>query len=497
MKSYIGKRGYILIKKEWPQSLINSIKQELTVKPFTGQDYGEQEDPFPVYSENSQKLYIPKYFGLEKFGQPDEIRVPPGENINLNFSGSLRQHQIEPIDACLNGFSTKGGGILSLPCGEGKTACACYLISHMKKKTFVLVHKEFLLNQWIERISGSDGSHAFLPGARIGRIQGKIIDIEDKDIVIGMIQSISMKEYPLDLFDSFGLVILDESHRCPSREFSKALAKINCPYMLGLSATPNRKDGLTKVLKWFIGDILFMRKGKSASNSIVERYVYDCGDEVYAQELTGYYGKLNTAGMINNIAFYMPRTLLIIKKVIECVQQERQILILSDRKEMLKDLENLCNENSISNGYYVGGMKQASLEESSKKTVILATFQMAAEGLDISTIDTIVLGTPKTDIEQAVGRIRPKVGVIAKNPPLVIDIVDDFSMFSRQADKRYSFYKKKNYQIDTYRVSRDSKTITKISSWEPEEEDEEEKPKKKLVKAPEVPVLKKFAFTKN
>jgi len=279
--------------------------------------------------------------------------------------------------------------------------------------------------------------------------------------------------------------------------FSKALAKINCPYMLGLSATPNRKDGLTKVLKWFIGDILFMRKGKSASNSIVERYVYDCGDEVYAQELTGYYGKLNTAGMINNIAFYMPRTLFIIKKVIECVQQERQILILSDRKEMLKDLENLCNENSISNGYYVGGMKQASLEESSKKTVILATFQMAAEGLDISTIDTIVLGTPKTDIEQAVGRIRPKVGVIAKNPPLVIDIVDDFSMFSRQADKRYSFYKKKNYQIDTYRVSRDSKTITKISSWEPEEEDEEEKPKKKQVKAPEVTLLKKFAFTKN
>ena len=110
-------------------------------------------------------MYIPKYYGIEKLGNADEIRVPPGDNINLTFSGNLRQHQEEPIAACLNAFQTVGGGILSLPCGEGKTACACYLISQMKKKTFVLVHKEFLLNQWIERISGSDGSHAFLPGA--------------------------------------------------------------------------------------------------------------------------------------------------------------------------------------------------------------------------------------------------------------------------------------------------------------------------------------------
>jgi len=488
MKSYIGKRGYILIKKEWPITTLNNIKQELTVKPYTCPDFGEQEDPFPVYSENSQKMYIPKYYGLEKFGKPDEIRVPPGDDINLTFSGQLRQHQEEPIAACLNSFQSTGGGILSLPCGEGKTACACYLISKMKKKTFVLVHKEFLLNQWIERISGSDGSHAFLPGARIGRIQGKIIDIEDKDIVIGMIQSISMKEYPLDLFDSFGFVILDESHRCPSREFSKALAKINSTYMLGLSATPNRKDGLTKVLKWFIGDIIFQRKGKSAVNSIVERYVYDCGDEAYAAELSGYMGKVNTAGMINNVALYMPRTEFIVKKVLECVEEERQILILSDRKDMLKDIWTLVEQKGVSSGYYIGGMKQDKLEESSKKTVILATFQMAAEGLDISTIDTIILGTPKTDIEQAVGRIRPKVGVIPKNPPLVIDIVDDFSLFARQAEKRNSFYRKKNYFIETFRVSRDGNTIVKTDIWEPNDEEEP----KKVAKS--VPIVKKFAF---
>jgi superfamily II DNA or RNA helicase len=459
MKSYIGKRGYVLIKKNWDQSVLNQIKKELLVQPFQCGDYGEPDEPFPIFSENSQKIYIPKYYGLEKFGQPDEIKLDPGENIELIFNGTLRSHQQEPISKCMEAFGThstgRGGGILSLPCGEGKTACACYLISQLKKKTFVLVHKEFLLNQWVERISD------FLPNSRIGKIQGDIVDIENKDIVIGMIQSISMKQYPLDLFDSFGFVILDESHRCPSRVFSKALAKINCTYMLGLSATPNRKDGLTKVLKWFIGDIIFQRVGKSALNSELIRYVYCCKDEVYSKELTGYYGKVNSAGMINNIASFMPRTIFIVEKIVECIRDmKRQVLILSDRKEQLRDIERIMAEKGIEIGYYIGGMKQSALELSTKKLAILATYQMAAEGLDISTIDTIVLATPKTDIEQAVGRIRPKTGDSDRNTPLVIDIVDEFSIFENQAFKRLAFYKKKNYEITTTKVAKDGKVLS-------------------------------------
>jgi superfamily II DNA or RNA helicase len=476
MKSYIGKRGYVLIKKNWDPSVLNQIKKELLIQPFQSGDYGEPDEPFPIYSENTQKIYIPKYYGLEKFGQPDEIRLDPGENIDLTFNGTLRSHQQEPISKCMEAFGThltgRGGGILSLPCGEGKTACACYIISQLKKKTFVLVHKEFLLNQWVERISD------FLPNSRIGKIQGDVVDIENKDIVIGMIQSISMKQYPLDLFDSFGFVILDESHRCPSRVFSKALAKINCTYMLGLSATPNRKDGLTKVLKWFIGDIIFQRVGKSALNSELIRYVYCCKDEVYSKELTGCYGKLNSAGMINNIASFMPRTNFIVAKIVECIRDmNRQVLILSDRKEQLRDIERAMAEKGIEIGYYIGGMKQSALELSTKKLAILATYQMAAEGLDIATIDTIVLATPKTDIEQAVGRIRPKTGDSERNTPLVIDIVDEFSIFENQAFKRLALYKKKNYEITTTKVAKDGKVLSSYT-YSAEVADEAQAPPK-------------------
>ena len=231
--------------------------------------------------------------------------------------------------------------------------------------------------------------------------------------------------------------------------------------MLGLSATPNRKDGLTKVLKWFIGDVIFQRVGKSALNSELIRYVYCCKDEVYSKELTGYYGKLNSAGMINNIASFMPRTNFIVEKIVECIRvNNRQVLILSDRKEQLRDIERAMAEKGIEIGYYIGGMKQSALELSTKKLAILATYQMAAEGLDIATIDTIVLATPKTDIEQAVGRIRPKPGDSDRNTPLVIDIVDEFSIFENQAFKRLAFYKKKNYEITTTKVAKDGKTIS-------------------------------------
>ena len=93
------------------------------------------------------------------------------------------------------------------------------IIARLKKKTLVIVHKEFLMNQWIERIE------LFLPDAKIGKIQGQIVDVDDKDIVIGMLQSLSMKEYPASVFESFGLTIIDEVHHISSEVFSNSLFK--------------------------------------------------------------------------------------------------------------------------------------------------------------------------------------------------------------------------------------------------------------------------------
>ena len=102
-------------------------------------------------------------------------------------------------------------------------------------------------------------------------------------------------------------------------------------------------------------------------------------------------------------------------------------------------------------GFYLGGMKQSELQETEEKDVILGTFTMASEGFDCKyPLNTIILGSPKTNIEQAVGRILREEAHKRKKVPLVIDIADKFSVFSRQAQKRIKYYNKNKYDIEKY-----------------------------------------------
>ena len=101
--------------------------------------------------------------------------------------------------------------------------------------------------------------------------------------------------------------------------------------------------------------------------------------------------------------------------------------------------------NIASVGYYIGGMKEKDLKQSENKTIILATFQMAEEGLDIKTLSTLFLASPKTDIVQAVGRILR----IKHEQPLIIDLIDSHDIFQNQFNKRRAYYIKNKYKIQT------------------------------------------------
>jgi hypothetical protein len=151
--------------------------------------------------------------------------------------------------------------MICLQTGGGKTVCALYIASQLKVKTLIVVHNTFLRDQWIDRV------HAFLPNARIGRIQGEEIDIADKDVVLAMIQSISMKDYPPDTFAGVGLTIIDECHHIASEVFVRAFPKITSQHMLGLTATPERKDKLMYVMSWFLGPILYRSESSDKEDS--------------------------------------------------------------------------------------------------------------------------------------------------------------------------------------------------------------------------------------
>jgi len=442
MTTVISQNGYKIIKKDYSSKMIKSIKDELTVKPFNNFNKSQMNSDvgkFSVFMESPKKLYLPRFYGLEKFGQPTEDKIKEGDDIDLKFNGSLREEQNPIEEIYLKSAKEKGGGIISIRCGGGKTVLALHILSVLKKKTIVIVHKDFLMTQWRDRIL------EFLPDAKIGKIQQNTIDIEGKDVVLAMVQSLSMKEYDEATFDSFGLAIFDECHHLGAEVFSKSMSKVASKYMLGLSATPKRKDGLSKVFEWYMGGIVYLQTKKNEDYAEVQ--LIDCNypDEKYNKVEVNFRGEPCMPKMVNNICGYFPRAELVRDLIKKYNNEGRNILILSDRRGHLDLLYQMLN--GYSRGFYVGGMKPDELRDSQEKEIILATFSMASEGMDIPKLNTVILASPKSDVEQSVGRIFREKACVRKFHPLILDIQDNFSMFQKQGLKRIIFYRKSNFTI--------------------------------------------------
>ena len=254
-KRVLSHRGYSVPKEGLTQGELAHLKDALTVKPVAPLEYSAGLDSFPVYYESPQRIYVPRMWGQKAFGPADADIRKEGKPLRseLVFQGSLRQPQVEITD----NFIAKGkNGIICVPCGWGKTFMSLAIMEKIKRKTIIVVHKEFLVGQWIGEIN------RVYPTARIGRLQAEDAEIGDNfDITIAMLQTVAKHEYPEGFFADFGLSIFDECHHLGAAHFSKALMKIQTKYMLGLSATPDRTDGLSKVFGWYIGDMTTKIRG--------------------------------------------------------------------------------------------------------------------------------------------------------------------------------------------------------------------------------------------
>jgi len=453
-QSYIGKKGYTVSKSCISKEEYEFLCKDLFLKPeiqtafVQGGANALENMAFPVYRENDQKIYIPRFYGIQRYGYPTgehPCRIDQGDDIcGVEFSKTLRDYQVKIVDTYLNYVSGcqfgAGGAILEVPCAAGKTVMSLYIIAALKKKTLILVHKEFLMNQWIERIS------EFLPNASVGKIQGQIVDIENKDIVIGMIQSLYNRESTDDLFSSFGLTIIDEVHRIGSFQFSKTLLKAITPYMLGISATVDRKDKLTKILYMFIGDKIYSEERKHDDYVCVRAIKFYSNNDEFSETEYDKRGNPMYSRMIVKLCEYHPRTEFILRVLKDLIEEnsQKQIMVLAHNRSLLTYLHDAINHRGFATvGYYVGGMKQCDLQESETKQIVIATYAMAAEALDIKTLSTLVMATPKTDIIQSVGRILR----VKHNNPVIVDIVDTHSIFQNQWTQRMQYYKKCNYSI--------------------------------------------------
>jgi superfamily II DNA or RNA helicase len=398
------------------------IKRELTC--IVKSDYG----PDKKYQFYKDDWTIPLVWGMRniKTFKPPNFETTKTSNFHCNIS--LKPLQLECMKEIDLQFAKDiGGGIINLSTGSGKTVLSLYTISKYKLKTLIIVNTVELMNQWIQSIK------KFLGSVRIGIIRGDRFD-KDCDITIGMLQTISMRaQYTKEMFKDFSLLFIDECHHLSSEVFSEALFKCRSKYSFGLSATITRKDGLEFVFRYHLGDVIFSdsNRGSSKQKSTIKQIPFK-GESSIEKRL--FNGKPKISTMITNISDDPKRNKLIAETLL-ALEDARRVLVLSDRLHQLQVLHKLLGPEK--SGIFVGKTTKEDKEVAKTKKIMLATYNIASEGFDHPVLNTLLFATPRTNVIQSVGRIYRKTHKIE---PMIIDIVDDFSIFPYQYKKRAKIY---------------------------------------------------------
>jgi superfamily II DNA or RNA helicase len=439
-------RGYAIRKCSLTPDEMTSIRKDLTVAPVTNARFAKSQDSFTLFYESPQRVYLPRQWGLQKYGVPQANIVPEGLSLPQKaiFTGKPYDYQINIIEK----FTGAGGnGLICVPCGKGKTFMALAIAARLGRRFCIVVDKEFLLNQWKGEIE------AFFPGLRVGIFQGprRETDPEQFDCTICMIQTIVQKEIPDGIFNNYGFTIFDECHHLGAQHFSRALLKIQTKWMLGLSATPQREDGLTKVFEWFLGPPVYWEKTREPDATVsvlVKSFRYE--DPAYAEAPVDWKGEVIMARLLSKIVEYKPRTKVIAEIIASWIQEsdERRVLVLSERKSHLEEFEALLQPLKVEIGYYIGGMKESERDASAANArIILATYAMASEAMNIKTLNAVVLASPRKRVEQSTGRIlrvRPECRNLEHR---ILDFIDSHDLYMGQWRKRLTYYKQCHYNI--------------------------------------------------
>ena len=407
--------------------------------------YGAAPPPYEAWFVDDGELHVPRFFGLEHFGvAEDDVRVL-GDAIDISFVGELTEvQQRATASVFANELSPAGDGgvMMSLPCGYGKTVWAVHTIAALGRKACVLVHKAFLRDQWQATFE------KFCPGIRIGHIQGKVYDVDNCDVVIAMVMTVAKRECDMD---SFGTVCFDECHHMAAPVMNLATRKFKARYVIGLTATKDRPDGLTPLLYWSLGPEAFRveREGEAVRVSVA-LFSSSAAGSTTSSEVLGRDGKPIVSIMITRLAQNVVRNQFIARRVAAMRAQGRVVLVLSDRIAQLHTLHAMVIAGGVDAaevGLFTGATKKQQVRnEQLAKPVVLCSYGMANEGLDKREADTCVMATPKSRVTQCIGRIQRPCDT--KKPPLVLDVADDeSSIFMQLRWKRQRLYAKEKYEI--------------------------------------------------
>jgi superfamily II DNA or RNA helicase len=441
-------KGYSIRKSRLSEKDLKMIMDSCNVEPKVDDRYKVKgELAFKIYRESPERYYLPREWAITKFGEPDVNILSEGLDLsdeNSKFVGNPYDYQKDIINTYLN---SKRNGLICVPCGKGKTFMALNIASQLKKRFLIVVDKEFLMNQWKNEIKN------VMPNLRVGILQAdkRQTDKEKYDCTICMIQTLCIQSFPDDFFHDYGFTIFDECHHLGAQHFCKALFKIQTNKLLGLSATPTRADGLTKVFEMFLGKPLFWEKVREPDPTVIVKGVnITCQDPDYLRLPYDYKRDVIIARLITYIVECKERNQEIARWIqLLAEDSNRKILVLSARIAHLNEIEKLLPKN-ITTSYYIGGMKEEVRESGAiQAKVLLASYSMASEAMNIKSLNSVILASPRTNVEQSTGRIlRTRVSERVIQP-MIIDIIDAHDPLMNQWRSRKNYYKKCEYSIET------------------------------------------------
>ena len=373
------------------------------------------------------KLTIPRGFIREllalckerkiSYSIEDDRRVL--DAVDFNFQGELRPFQKKAVrDVLAHDFGT-----VSSPPGSGKTVMALHVIAERRQPTLIVVHSKELQNQWVSRI----GTFLGIPSEEIGIIANGKKVIGDK-IIVGLVQS--LYKFADEVSPHIGFLIADECHRCPSRTFTQAIAAFDSKHMLGLSATPWRRDKLTRLIYWHLGDGVHQvdAKGLQENGDIlrVDAVIRETSFTTSLDPSSEYSKVLSELTRDND------RNHLIASDVLKEARNNQGIcLVLSDRKQHCEELQMLLRSRGLRPEVLTGSVCNGDREKIVQRLddgqikVLIATGQLIGEGFDCKGLSTLFLATPmrwEGRVIQYLGRVlRPAPG---KEKARVYDYVD-------------------------------------------------------------------------
>jgi superfamily II DNA or RNA helicase len=360
--------------------------------------------------------------------------------------------------------------MLRAPTGFGKTYVGSALIANVGKKAIVPVTKEDIVEQWLKAFHDVLGLKLGKDG-KVGIIAGDTCDTVGKHVVIAMVQSLAKEDrYPEHNFRDFGLFMPDECHRMAADFFSQACFRVPAYLRCGISATPRRKDGREEVLHAHIGKVLVWSDEAPMGFKVnVQTSPWKCPKErrmdkegrliCDAAGVPIMFPIKHSAGacgdVIRMLTHHHERNKILLNFTAVAYKAGRNVLFQSDSKDHLERMASMLPTLGVPVahiGFYVGGLTSSQREKAKQKRVIFATYQMTAEATDIPEMDTLVMGTPKSDVEQIVGRVIRFLP--DKKEPLVFDIRDDSSpVFEGYGKARDKFYQSKGANVNRKAVA--------------------------------------------